>query len=295
MTAAQREVTCRAPTATLSTIPGSCARVDGGGKPTATNATTRTRQRETRAVTQRASFGRKDVWRRSQAKRQPQAMVGGAGCRAGPAAKTATARKFRATSPRSADHHPLPSHWSGFSSFSQCDPQALISFLMINVVICVAWGVRLPSRLAESSSVRQTKTSLLPQAVCTFALCALSSKNVDGLNTLGLGESSRETFVTFAKCSLANRIVPISCVWHRRSAIPALPHRGSDEHVPISCRRLDRPLLRHLLRHRAHARVQDCEAPGRSCALAPLTRGWAGTDWVCSLQRLPARPRPAPK
>ena len=189
----------------------------------------------------------------------------------------------------------------GFPSFLPMWPsspaQALVAFLMINVVICVAWGVRLPSRLAETSSARQTKTSLLPQAVCTFALCALSSKNVDGLNTLGLGESSRETFLTFAKCSLAysNPIVPISCVWHRRSAIPALPHRSSDEHVPISCRRLDRPLLRHLLRHRAHARVQDCEAPGRSCALAPLTRGWAGTDWVCSLQRLPARPRPAPK
>ena len=79
---------------------------------------------------------------------------------------------------------------------------------MINVVICVAWGVRLPSRLAESSSVRQTKTSLLPQAVCTFALCALSSKNVDGLNTLGLGESSRETFLTFAKCISLTQLCP---------------------------------------------------------------------------------------
>ena len=73
---------------------------------TTTNATTRTRQREAVSTT-RVSADRKDVWTRSQAKRRPQAMVGGAGWIVGPAAKAATAPKFRATSPRSAGHFSL--------------------------------------------------------------------------------------------------------------------------------------------------------------------------------------------
>ena len=36
-----------------------------------------------------------------------------------------------------------------------------------------------------------------PQGVCTFALCALSSKNVDGLSTLGFGKS--DWVLTFSK------------------------------------------------------------------------------------------------
>ena len=45
-----------------------------------------------------------------------------------------------------------------------------------------------------------------------------------------------------------------------------------------------------LMRASKIAKLQAARAP-----LAPLPIGWAGTDWVCSLQRLPARPRPAPK
>ena len=36
-----------------------------------------------------------------------------------------------------------------------------------------------------------------PQGVCTFALCALSSKNIDGLSTLGFGKS--DWVLTFSK------------------------------------------------------------------------------------------------
>ena len=124
-------------------------------------------------------------------------MVGGVGWIVGPAAKAATAPKFRATSPRSAGPLSLlpcgccqqsfwrdrrPSSSSSTSTWSSSLPGEYVCPRAL--LLCCEAQARL-------KPVRD------PQGVCTFALCALSSKNVDGLSTLGFGKS--DWVLTFSK------------------------------------------------------------------------------------------------
>ena len=112
---------------------------------TTTNATTRTRQRETRAV----SFDRpKDVWTRSQSKRRTTGDGGRCWSDCWTCRQSGDCSEIPCDEPKVRRPSFSPSLWL-LTSILLVRPQALIVFIFINVVLFIAWGVRLPSRPAS--------------------------------------------------------------------------------------------------------------------------------------------------
>ena len=114
---------------------------------TTTNATTRTRQREAVSTT-RVSADRKDVWTRSQSKRRTTGDGGRCWLDCWTCRQSGDCSEIPCDEPK-VRRPSLPSSLWLLSAILLARPQALILFIYINVVLFIAWGVRLPSRPAS--------------------------------------------------------------------------------------------------------------------------------------------------